>query len=69
MHREVHGRRVPKCRSGDGSTIAAARAASLTTGSTVSRTTGAMEVPTPSQPQIAEPALADNGQQLVDDGQ
>jgi len=28
-----------------------------------------MEVPTPSQPQIAEPALADDGQQLADDGQ
>ena len=28
-----------------------------------------MEGPTPSQPQIAEPALADEGQQLADDGQ
>jgi len=28
-----------------------------------------MEVPTPSRPQIAEPALADDGQQLADDGQ
>jgi len=27
-----------------------------------------MEVPTPSRPQIAEPALADDGQQLADDG-
>jgi len=28
-----------------------------------------MEVPTPSRPQIAEPALADDGQQLADDRQ
>ena len=28
-----------------------------------------MEGPTPSRPQIAEPALADDGQQLADDGQ
>ena len=28
-----------------------------------------MQGPTPSQPQRAEPALADAGQQLADDGQ
>jgi len=65
----VRGGRVRKSRSGDGSTIAAPRPASLTAGSTVSRTRGAMEVPTPSRPQIAEPALADGWQQLADDGQ
>jgi len=67
--REVREGRVWKSRSGDGSTIAAPRAASLTAGSTVRRTRGAMEVLTPSRPQIAEPALADDGQQLADDGQ
>jgi len=67
--REVRRGRVWKSRSGDGPTIAALRPVSLTAGSTVSRTRGAMEVPTPSQPQIAEPALADDGQQLADDGQ
>jgi len=67
--REVRRGRVRKSRSGDGSTIAAPPPASLTAGSTVSRTRGAMKVPTPSRPQIAEPALADDGQQLADDGQ
>ena len=61
--------RVRKSRSGDGSTIAAPRPASLTAGSTVSRKRGAMEGPTPSRPQIAESALADDGQHLADDGQ
>jgi len=61
--------RVRKSISGDASTIAAPRPASLTAGSTVSRTRGAMEVPTPSRPQLPEPALADDGQQLADDGQ
>ena len=28
-----------------------------------------MEGPTPSQPQIAEPAVVDDGQQVADDGQ
>ena len=59
---EVSGGRVQKSRSGDGSTIAASYPASLTAGSTVSRTSGAMQWPTPSQPQIAELALADDGQ-------
>jgi len=67
--REVRGGPVWKSRSGEGSTIAAPHPASLTAGSTVSRTRGAMEVPTPSQPQIAEPALADDGQQLAEDRQ
>jgi len=66
---EVRGGHVRKARSGDGSTIAAPRPASLTAGSTLSRTRGAMEVPTPSRPQIAEPALADDGQQWADDGE
>ena len=69
VQREVHGGRVRKSRSGDGSTIAAPRPASLTAGSTVSRTKEAMEGPTPSRPQIAEPALAEAWQQLADDGQ
>src|SRR6201996_2546034 len=68
VQREVRGGRVRKSRSGDGSTIAAPRPASLTVGSTVSRTRGAMQGLTLSQPQIAEPALADDGQQLADDG-
>jgi len=67
--REVRGGRVRKSRSGDGSTIAAPRPVSLTAGSTISRTRGAMEVPTPSRPQIGEPALMDDGQQFADDGQ
>ena len=66
---EVSGGRVRKSRSGDRSTIAAPRPASLTTGSTVSRTRGAMLGPTLLRPQIAEPALADDGQQLADDGE
>ena len=66
---EVRGGRVRKSRSGDGSSIAAPHPASLTAGSTVSRTRGAMEGPTPSRPQIAEPALVDDGQQLADNGQ
>ena len=41
----------------------------LTAGSTVSRTRGDMEGPTPSRPQIEEPALADDRQQWADDGQ
>ena len=69
VQREVCGGRIRKSRSGEGSTIAAARPASLTAGSTVSRTRDAMEGPTPSRSQIAEPALADDGQQLADDGQ
>ena len=69
VQREVRGGHVRKSRSRDGSTIAAPRPVSLTAGSTVSRTRGAMEGPTPSRPQIAEPALADEGQQLADDGQ
>src|ERR1700759_3751056 len=69
VQREVRGGRVRKSRSGDGSSIAAPRRASLTVRSTVSRTRGAMQGLTPSRPQIAEPALADNGQQLADDGQ
>jgi len=67
--REVRRGRVWKSRSGDGSTIAGPHPASLTARSTVSRTRGAMEVPTPPRLQIAEPALADDGQQLADDGQ
>ena len=67
--REVRGGRVWKSRSGDRSTIAAPHPASLTAGSTVSRTRGAMEGPTPSRAKIAEPAVADDGQQLADDGQ
>ena len=69
VEREVHRGRVRKSRSGDRSTIAAPRPASLTAGSTVSSTSGAMHGLTPSRPQIAEPALADDGQQLADDGQ
>ena len=69
VQREVGRGRVQKSRSGDGSTIAALHLASLTAGSTVSRTSGAMQGPIPSRPQIAEPALADDGQQLADDGQ
>ena len=69
VQREVHSGCVQKSRSGDGSTIVAPCLASLTAGSTVSSTRGTMEGPTPSQPQIAEPALADDGQQLADDGQ
>jgi len=66
---EVRAGRVRKSRSGDGSTIAAPRLVSLTAGSTVSRTRGAMKGPTPSRPQIAEPALADDGLQWADDGE
>ena len=66
VQREVRGGRIRKSRSGEGSTIAARRPASLTAGSTESRTTGAMEGPILSQPQIAEPAIADDGQQLAD---
>src|ERR1700759_786251 len=69
VQREVRGGHVRKTRSGDGSTIAAPRPASLTVGSRVSRTRGAMQGLTPSRPKIAEPALADDGQQLADDGQ
>ena len=69
VQREVRGGRVRKSRSGDGSTIAAPRPASLNVGSTVSRTSGSMQGLTLSRPQIAEPALADDRQQLADDGQ
>ena len=69
VQRGVRGGRVRKSRSGDRSTIAAPRPASLTAESTVSRTRGAMQGLTPSRPQIAEPAPADDGQQLADDGQ
>ena len=69
VQREVCGGRIRKSRSGEGSTIAAPRPASLTAGSTVSRTRDAIEGPTPSRSQIAEPVLADDGQQLADDGQ
>ena len=69
VEREVCGKRVWKSISRDGSTIAAPRPASLTVGSTVSRTRCAMEGPTPSLAKIVEPALADDGQQLADDGQ
>ena len=67
VQQEVRGGRIRKSRSGEGSTIAAPLPASLTAGSTVSRTRGAMNGPTPSRPQIAEPPLADDGQQLADD--
>ena len=67
VQREVRGELVRKSTSGDRSTIAAPRPASPTAGSTVSRTRGAMEGQTPSRPQIAEPALADDGP-LADDG-
>ena len=43
--------------------------ASLTAGSTLSWTRGAMKRSTSSRPQIAEPALADDWQQLADDKQ
>ena len=69
VRREVRGGRVRKSRSGNRSTLAAPRPASLTVGSTVSRTRGAIQGLTPSRPQIAEPALADDGQQLADNGQ
>ena len=69
VQRGVRGGRVRKSRSGDRSTIAAPRPASLTAESTVSRTRGAMQGLTPSRPQIAEPAPADDGQQLADDEQ
>ena len=64
-----HGGHFQKSRSGDRSTIAAPGLVSLTAGSTVSRTRGAMQGPTPSRLQIAEPALADDGYQLADDGE
>ena len=61
VQRKVRGGRVWKSGSRDGSTIAAPCPASLTAGSTVCRTRGAMEGPTPSRPQIAEPALGMTG--------
>ena len=66
---EVRGGRVTKSRSGDGSTLAPPRSAALTARSTVSRTSGGIQGPTPSLPQRAEPALADDRQQLADNGQ
>ena len=69
VQREVRGGRVRKSRSGDRSTIAAPLPTSLAMGSTVSRTRGVMQGLTPSRRQIAEPAPADDGQQLADDGQ
>ena len=68
VQRGVHWGHVQKSRSRDRSTIAAPHPVSLTAGSTVSRTRGAIQGLTPSRPQIAEPALADDGQHLADDG-
>ena len=67
VQKGVCGGRVRKSRFGDGSIIAAARPASLTVESTVSRTRGAMQGLTLSQPQIAVPTLANDGQRLADD--
>ena len=68
VQREFSRGGLRKSRSGDRSTIVAPRPASLTVGSIVSRTRGAIQGLTPSRPQIAEPAVADDGQQLADDG-
>ena len=69
VQREDRRGGVRKSRSRDGSTIAAPLPASLTVGSTVSRTRDAMQGLTPSRPQIAEPALVEDGQQLAHDKQ